>query len=63
MMIMTNLPLIDTALRDMVLNSAKADAASAGRFANDNRVEPLDDLSDPLLKLVAELDVARTRLW
>jgi hypothetical protein len=57
--------LMDPAFPDMVgewaENEARA-AAPPGSWANDNHADR-DDLSDPLLALVATSEIQATRLW
>jgi hypothetical protein len=57
--------LMDPAFPDIVRESAaRPDEDGACGCANDNRGEDQpNDLSDPLLAKLAELEVAATRLW
>jgi len=43
-------------------NEAREDANSSS-FANDNHGAAKDELSDPLLSLVARAEIEATRLW
>jgi hypothetical protein len=59
--------LMDPAFPDIVGEFAVNEfARTSSEFcvcANDNRAEPADELSDPLLTALARLEIAATRLW
>jgi len=57
---------MDPAFPDIVGEWAQVEAckdSSSCACANDNRADVLDELSDPLLTLVAKAEIAATRLW
>jgi len=57
---------MDPAFPDIVGEWARVEAckdSNSSCCANDNRVDILDELSDPLLTLIAKAEIAASRLW